>query len=595
MKMNKIAISLVVLSATGIAALTSCGGGASPAQKPGVYVYARTGLNKENWDDESGEEMPSVYKDTVFYEDKILTYTIDDVENLKYNPEKDVVVHIKPNLFFHLTEGYNSDTWLAEGEPVIPYVGLGSPTNRFNYPLPMGLAWTYEREDVQDPTNAAEKTESYKLTIKKEYFQKNVVVGYGYGQTGCVEEDLKNYATVIESDYYQGEGTIRHLSMNSIDELIKKKAGESFELPKNDMNTAINYDHDDLVENSDFSVASKGMTLHYEGAASATGGGFLKNSLVTFESIPNTFNGDETEYAEIKVVGVKLDSEGKIALNDVLSKATDDSGFVVKSAGTFTDGIRVFIDWHNLVANENYDQKYDYIFVGMDPIYACEVSTTHTGDDITCVNYGYSYDSNVKIKDEAGKDFSNHPFAPGFYAIQTGEDTTNGEPKYEIRNGMSPAFQSSSSSSHVGYNNFSPYNTVESLNGRAAPYFVTFKYNQGGASGGTKWPKVSISYTNKDGATSSLTINTDAKAIGTYTNEDTLTSIVEYATELTGDKVNLNNAKWVLVHNVTDGTEAFKGTDEFVLYPTYNAELSAFITPTEWSLAKSISINIAAK
>ncbi|MCQ2795551.1 MAG: hypothetical protein MJ214_05055 [Bacilli bacterium] len=542
MKFNKIFVSLVALSATGVATLVSCGGGGSPAQTPSVYVYARTDGNGGG----KRAEKSVVSKEKgagaqVYYDDEVLTYTVENAENLRYG-EQDVVVHIKPRLFFHLTERYNEETWEAEGDPVIPYVGLGSPNNRYSYELPRNVAWTYEREDA---TNADEKTESYKLVVKKEFFQKNIVVGYGYAKDGK-EPTVDNYAKVVTSTVYEEE--IKSFSLETIKDL---KVGQK---PTPDMNAFIRNDQ----SANDFSVVSEGMTLVYGKSSKAS-------DLVTLDSIPSTLTESGTDYAQIVVYGVKYDKDSptKITMVDKLSHySEDDSSFTVRRVGSFEDGIAVFLDWKSLIEDDKYyTQKYDDIYIGIDPIYKCDVTTTYDSTYIEKLNSGYCFGKNVKTTNPE-EDFSNRPFCPrGPFAFKTDDN------KYiQIKD---------------------VYPDVRYSYEECAPYFVTFIYSQDPSPEKVKWPTVDISYTDSDGQTASIRLVTDEEKV--YPGAMNCQFVTELANS-EGSSDALEKAKWVLF-NVQDEGEI---TDEFVLYPTGTAEAGAFVPPTEWALAKSVNINISA-
>lgn len=569
MKFNKTIISSVVLSAIGAAALVSCGKN-SPNQTPSILVYARTSSlgNTKKGERAINIKNPEIAIDeTVYYDDDVLSYTVDNAENLKYG--EDVTIHITPKPFFHLTQSYNKEEWTPGDDPVIPYVGLGSPTNPFSYPLPRDVAWTYTRDDSE--------TESYTLKVHKDFFKKNIVIAYGYQKDGKLDET--NCATVVSSDIYE---SFYCMSLAEVDEDFKKgdkvlslDGGETW-------NTKFNTS---LIRSAvDASVVSDGLTIKFNRESGAFG-----HDLVSFASVPNTFEDDERVYSQIKVYGVHTkEDSGEIVLNG----KPEEMGYIpLKEGGpTFTaynpnslsNQLSVLIEWKYLADLESLDYapKYDTICVALDPTYECNVECkakpeiTTNEEKISHIINGYVYPdgveadpprlSNIKNKPMIKKDYSGSPFRPNEAIIDT---TTDADKTYDIVPYMiaDEDYSNGYSIEDVGYF----YNQTT--------YFATFKYTINTTLDRSTWPTIDIKYTNGGGSSMSRTINSSNTIQKHVRDSDTT---VEYKTDISN--------YWQLVRLTVDEEKSAY----FALYPTYNCRYSAFYPKGEYDFAQNVEISI---
>lgn len=336
-KMKLATLSVFALSAASI--LASCAGSGKPVSKEDVYL--RASAYTINYDGE--------IKETLYTNDECATIEVENKDSLKYG-EQDVVIHVKPKKFFTFRQ-YNKDDWTAVGSPVRPYVGLGNPVSLYSYPLQENVAWTFE--DVSKPIMKEEEftgfyDEEYKITVKKEYFQKNIVIDYGH------IDSLKNHMYVYNSAKYQ--------------EILSSKQ-------------SLQGDYKDLYQlsggASSFTAASLGATVIYTFSDE-----FAPYAMDDWDK-PNLQNNgvknDIVDYKHFKVEGV--DSKGNktnLATFDT-SKSEKDQNFMVsvfRDIDTGRQYIEFFIKW-DLLAKGPED--------GYEPLYN-DIQVTFDRPTITCVD-----------------------------------------------------------------------------------------------------------------------------------------------------------------------------------------------------------------
>lgn len=160
MKKNKV-IGLSLLAFSAVAVLASCGGAKTPTQQPDVYFRAKSQIIVDT--------ATGATKSTEYEDEECATIEVKDKDNLKYG-EQDVEITIKPTKFFTF-KAYDDD-WAPVGAALKPYVGLGNPHSLYNYPLQENVAWTFEDKTTSEG-------EEYLVTVKKEFFKKNIVIDYG--------------------------------------------------------------------------------------------------------------------------------------------------------------------------------------------------------------------------------------------------------------------------------------------------------------------------------------------------------------------------------------------------------------------------------
>lgn len=303
MKKNKL-VALSLLAFTGVGALASCAGGEQLPQKVDVYFHAKSRIIV---DSATGKTEPTEYIDN-----ECATIEVKDKDKLKYG-EQDVEITVRPTTKFFTFRAYDSD-WYPVGAPIKPYVGLGNPHSLYNYPLEENVAWTFENKST------AEDGEAYLITVKKEFFQKNIVIDYGNAiPDSAVYAYTSNFYNKLFTDNLEFEG---------------------------DFNNKNTYEMDNKL--SAFTAAGKGAIITYK----------FKN-----EANPYTFNGWEVrkdpannaeylEYEHFSIKGVKEDdSVVELAKYNTELPSMDEQDFRVQvsSEGKY---ISFFIKWNLLAADD---------------------------------------------------------------------------------------------------------------------------------------------------------------------------------------------------------------------------------------------------
>lgn len=319
-------VGLPLLALTAIAGLASCNGGGTPKQKPGVIFHAaaRT-INND------GEKAID------FKDKECAEVTVENEGSLKYG-EQDVVVHIKPKKFFSFRE-YDVDTWAATSAPVHPYVGLGSPISLYNYQLQENVAWEFK--DLSTPIEGLPGfyKQEYQITVKKEYFQKNIVIDYG--NVEGINNKVYVYSSVRYDEMFNDSSSI--------------VTNQEFYQVKQDA--------------SSFAVASKGATVTYEFNEKLPNRGlFSLNGWDEPDETRVTKDG-KYEYPNFKLYGVKTtqtngETKENLALYDPeLESKGEDQLFVPTVDGDSV--ISFFINWELLAEGEDtgYANKYNRIEV----------------------------------------------------------------------------------------------------------------------------------------------------------------------------------------------------------------------------------------
>lgn len=300
MKKNKL-VALSLLAFAGVGALASCAGGKQPTQKVDVYFHAKSRIIV---DSATGKTEPTEYIDS-----ECATIEVKDKDKLKYG-EQDVEITIKPTKFF-TCRAYDSD-WYPVGAPVKPYVGLGNPHSLYNYPLEENVAWTFE-----DKTTA-ENGEAYLITVKKEFFQKNIVIDYGNAiASNAIYAYTSNFYNKLFTDNLEFVG---------------------------DFNNKNTYEMDNSL--STFVAASKGAIITYK----------FKNEVnpYTFDGWdyhePQSTNDGLEYYTHFHIKGIKEDdSEVELATFD---PKLSDSEQKFQVSITDSKYITFFIKWDLLAKND---------------------------------------------------------------------------------------------------------------------------------------------------------------------------------------------------------------------------------------------------
>lgn len=325
MKKNKFLVtSLLALGA--VCGLASCGDKDKPVSKPEVYFRANSAILTEKGQKESG------YKNT-----ECATMTVENADKLKYG-KQDVVITIEPQHFFTFRK-YDLETWEPIGPAVRPYVGLGNPHSLYNYPLQENVAWTFK--DLSEPIDGSKfLKQKYQITVKKDFFKKNIVIDYGNVDT------LNNSVYVYNSYRYSA-------IFQSSETLI----GDYKDL----------YEIDKSV--SSFAAASKGATVTY----------YLKDNsgLYNFngwaaQPRPQSTSNDDTKlpYEHFEIIGSKKGGSGEtieenIAMFDTSIPKEESQKFIPTVS---SDGLSIsfYISW-DLIANNDadYSMIYDDIKVNL--------------------------------------------------------------------------------------------------------------------------------------------------------------------------------------------------------------------------------------
>lgn len=315
-------VALSFLAVSAVCGLASCGQ-KLPADKPGVIFRAAASILTRD---------KGVQK-TLFSNKECADVVVTDEENLAYG-KQDVVITIKPKTFF-TCRTYDIDTWAATSPlPVHPYVGLGGPHALYDYPLQEGVAWTFKDNSIAITPEGSTQTfykEEYVITVKKEFFKKNIVIDYG--NVKAKNNPIYVYNSARYNDLFSDPSTLvgNFSSLYTLD-----------------------------TSKSSYIAASQGATITYK---------FSGENPYTFRGwdIPTiiTTNGNaKYEYEHFEILGYKTLTDTNpdhIEQNDpTLFKPTVLSSEAYKS-------ISFFIDWKLLAegVEKGYAEKYAKLEVNL--------------------------------------------------------------------------------------------------------------------------------------------------------------------------------------------------------------------------------------
>ena len=359
MKNKSKIITALSLSSLAAIALVSCGANGGGVDKAGFHVYA-------------------VSNDDELYDEACISY--EAVGDVAYN--KDLVIKIKPNQYFSLKD--------ESGKMILPYVGLGSPVNKFEHDLPKDMAWTYEDKTIG-------KAESYELKVRGEYFKKNVIVSYGDGPTmstyhyepvRCMESDL--YFTKPDIDPKKPPVPITPENLGTFDRsnshATHPLTSDVFAFNKN--KSKANYANEHLtfafnaINNKENMIVNDLLDLKaYE---------------VTQAYTPVGYNAEEvpaSEFKYIKVVGVAKEAGDS---DVILSQRTVSGPNITVNADEENGYIYVNIPWSMVIkegsgegSEYGFTNKFKQIDFKFDPVYLNHV-TDNSGEFDIIPNFGNS-------------------------------------------------------------------------------------------------------------------------------------------------------------------------------------------------------------
>lgn len=312
-KKNLVTLSaLALITACG---LVSCGNRNAPQNKVDVYFRAQAATIKNE----------SIKQEVDFKDDECATMEVEGgVENLQYG-KQDVVVTIKPKKYFTFRD-FDVDSWEPTGgAPVHPYVGLGNPHTLYSYPLQENVAWTFK--DLSTPIQGSNfLDEKYQITIKKDFFQKNIVIDYGH------MKDLHNNVLVYNSKAYE--------------DIFTDVSGTL------DAGTCNYWDLD--TKYSNFVVGSGGLTITYKLRGE-------ENPLISFkgwDKEPGIEEGaDFAEYPNFKVTASnsKTNVTKELAIFEK-GKTRSEQSFIPT---VYNNKLSFFIKWDILANKDTYEPLYD--------------------------------------------------------------------------------------------------------------------------------------------------------------------------------------------------------------------------------------------
>lgn len=340
---NKKLLTLSCFSFLALAGLASCAGGRDYPTEPDVYFRANSRII-ENVDGQK------VVKQVDFKNSECAKIEIEGgKDNLKYG-EKDVVITITPKLHFTFRE-YDIESWqpIEPGTAIRPYVGLGSPHSLYSYKLQENVAWTFKDLSTPSTKSPGFYAEKYQITVKKEAFQKNIVIDYG----NVLDNGIYVHNSALYSKLFTEKSS------------LSGDFADLYELNKN---------------YSGFVAASEGATVTYS----------LKNQNSPFSFTgwaadpvkPNSTN-EKIAYPNFEIYGINTKDKTRenIALYEEGVKA-DDQKF---SPTVLDDGksISFFINWELLANNDaDYSMKFDKIEVNLkEPTIDCKMKP-HFDDGI---------------------------------------------------------------------------------------------------------------------------------------------------------------------------------------------------------------------
>ena len=399
MKKNKL-LTLSALALVGACGLVSCGGKTHPKTKPEVYFYANS-VTKDI--DESGGDTLT---ETGFKDKECAEVTVENGTDLKYGQE--VVIYIEPKDGFTFRD-YDTEEWTAikGAAPVHPYVGLGNPHTLYNYPLPENVAWTFE--DLSTPVIGKDEkatgyyNEKYKITVKKEFFKKNIVIDYG---NTALNNNVYIYSSIKYKEYFR-DGLVNSTKQEQTQENI---------------NTYYKMD----MDYSSFLAGSEGATITYTFTAGNDLYWLNTDQYWTTEHSSQQDSKGNYLYDNFSVVGIPYDSTNAEPVELAIFDPSKEKGHQAFVPTIINDKISFFINWDKLaevtpeglydplykeikVQLKKYDRELDEEMSEVEPDKRTNITVipeaAETGNTApTIIHSGYGQKEYYKTGDNSGYD-----------------------------------------------------------------------------------------------------------------------------------------------------------------------------------------------
>lgn len=423
--------TLLGLAALAVPVLASCGGNNGKQVKPGVYFFAEA--SSIEYENNKVSYKKERYRDT-----ECAIVEVENGDNLKYG-EQDVVVTIRPQTLFTFKEwDYEEDadkqTWKQRGKASRPYVGLGSPTNLYSYELAENVAWTFE--DLSETKDSGYQVEKYKITVKKEFFKRNIVIAYGVTDGHPV--------FVHTSEHYKTNIKVKDAGGN---DLTNPMWAQFFSKP----------------DSSDSAFGpGDGMIFTFSANQNSGNNNVGMNSLIGFDSSwedivldeknPDPDNPTIYTYANFDVYGLKHDKEGKPIEESkvLLSKVdkTENNYFHFTRTGgpdyddDSSSSATFYVPWPKIIGEE-YSVLYDEIQLRLKKMpVLTDVSVKST--NVAYVESGY-FNLTKDSADYYNRFYNNHfgfTYKDSYY-------TVNADGKNKVKEGI-PEFINEKQKSEIG-------------------------------------------------------------------------------------------------------------------------------------------------